>query len=331
MISLEYYQILLSFSLLTGVGTSLLFIPCLSCVAHWFLRRRGLANGIIFIGSGAGGVLFPLMIQALIPQIGWASSIRVMGGVLFVLCAISIAFCRSRIPPRKGNAVSWKDTLPDVRIFLDGTGAMALTTLGVLLVDLAYFIPVTYVPSYYLARQNLSSEEALTGAAAFGYQLLAILNAASCFGRVVAGHFGDTLGPYNVMIISLIGCVTSVLGLWLPDILNSELLNNALLIVFVAFFGFVSGANVSLTPNCLSQLCDVRDYGRYYASCYTVVAFGCLVSIPIAGTLLSAVHMSGREMYWGVALFTGLTYVASLACFLWVRVAVKGWSWRTHW
>jgi MFS family permease len=303
----------------------------MSCVAHWFLRRRGLVNGIIFIGSGSGGIVFPLMIQALIPEIGWAWSIRIMGFVLMVLCAFSIAFCRSRIPPRKGSAVSWKDTLPDIQIFFDGTGAMTLTTLGVLLVDLAYFIPVTYVPSYYLARQNLSSTEALSGAAAFAYQLLAVLNAASCFGRVAAGHYGDVFGPYNVMIVSLVGCIVSVMAFWLPDILVADLQNNAVLIVFVALFGFVSGSNVSLTPVCLAQLCDVRDYGRYYASCYTVVSLGVLVSLPIAGGLLDAVHVTGKEMYWGVALFTGLTHVASLACFMWVRIVVKGWDWRTRW
>jgi MFS family permease len=327
----EYWQILLSFSILTAIGSSLLLTPSMGCVAHWFMERRGLASGIAFIGGGFGGVLFPLMTQALLPQVGWAWSIRIIGFVLFALCAVSIAFCRSRVPPRNGVATSWRDTLPDVRIFFDGTGAMALTTVGVLLTDLAYFIPVTYVPSYYIERQNLSDSEALTGSAAFAYQLLAILSAASCLGRAVTGHFGDKFGRYNVMIISLFFCISSVLAFWLPDILVSQLPSNALLIVFVALFGFVSGSNVSLTPICLGQLCETHDYGRYYASCFTVVAFGVLVSIPIAGSLLSAVEASGKERYWAVAVFTGASYVASFVCFVCVRIKIKGWDWRTRW
>ncbi|KAI4151051.1 MAG: hypothetical protein LQ340_003726 [Diploschistes diacapsis] len=228
----EYYQILLSFSILTGIGSSLLLTPSIACVAHWFMERRGLASGIAFIGSGAGGVLFPLMIQSLLPQVGWGWSIRILGLELLVLCAISVAFCRSRVPPSKGAATTWRDTLPDPRIFLDETGAMAATTAGVLLTDLAYSIPITYVPIYYIDRQHLPHKEALTGLAAFAYQLLAILNAASCVGRCVAGGLADRFGRYNTMIVSLFLCTASVLCFWLPDILVPGLDNSGLLVSF---------------------------------------------------------------------------------------------------
>ncbi|OQD94063.1 hypothetical protein PENSOL_c028G07857 [Penicillium solitum] len=244
-VSTEYYQIFLSFSVMTGIGSSLLLTPSMGCVAHWFMERRGLASGIAFIGGGFGGVLFPLMIQSLLPQVGWGWSIRILGFVLFVLCAISVAFCRSRIPPRKGTETTWRDTLPDYKIFLDGTGAMALTTAGVLLTDLAYFIPITYIPRYYIDRQHLSDEEALTGSSAFAYQLLAILNSASCVGRYVAGDMADRFGRYNTMIVSLFFCTVSVLGFWLPDILAPDLDSYALLVVFILLFGFCSGSNPS--------------------------------------------------------------------------------------
>ncbi|KZF20558.1 MFS general substrate transporter [Xylona heveae TC161] len=327
----KYYQIFLSFSILTGIGSSLLLTPSMGCVAHWFMERRGLASGIAFIGGGFGGVLFPLMIQSLLPQVGWGWSIRILGFVLIVLCALSVAFCRSRVPSRKGPETTWRDTLPDPKIFMDGTGAMALTTVGVLLTDLAYFIPITYIPSYYIDRQHLSDKEALTGSAAFAYQLLAILNAASCVGRYVAGDLADRFGRYSTMIVSLFFCMVSVLCFWLPDILVPKLENYALLIVFILLFGFFSGSNVSLTPICLSQLCETQEYGRYYATCYTVVGFGVLASLPIAGSLLDAVEATGKEKYWGIALFAGLSYVAAFLSFIWVRVKVKGWNWRTKW
>ncbi|THZ06270.1 MFS general substrate transporter [Aureobasidium pullulans] len=147
-------MILLAFSLLTGLGSSLLLTPSMACVAHWFDARRGLASGIAWTGGGVGGVLFPLLIQSLLPHLGWAWCIRITAFLLLFLCLISILLCRSRIPPpnRKHATSPWRATLPDYRIFLDGTGAMASTTLGVLFVDLAYFIPITYLPSYYLSR-----------------------------------------------------------------------------------------------------------------------------------------------------------------------------------
>lgn len=303
----------------------------MGCVAHWFMKRRGLASGIAWIGSSFGGILIPLMIQSLLPQVGWEWSIRVLGFVLLALCTVSVVFCRSRVPPRKGEKTTWRDTLPDPRIFMDGTGAMALTTAGIVLMDLAYFIPITYIPSYYIDRQRLSHQDTLTGSAAFAYQLLAILNAASSVGRLVAGDMADRFGRYNTMIISLILCTISVICLWLPDTVVPSLESDALLVVFILIFGFCSGSNVSLTPICLGQLCKTYDYGRYYASCYTVVAFGVLASIPITGCLLDAVKATGKERYWAIALFAGLCYVGSFLCLLGVRIRAKGWNVRAQW
>lgn len=305
----------------------------MACVAHWFDTCRGLASGIAWTGGGFGGVLFPLVMQALVPKVGWGWCLRIVAFVLLTLCIFSVCFCRNRpsTPTSKHGISPWRSTLPDYRIFLDGTGAMAVTTLGTLFTDLAYYIPITYLPAYYLACQNISPDAGITGSAAFGYQLLAILNTASCFGRLTSGTLGDHFGHYNTMIVSLFFCAVSVLAFWIPDILAPDLPSSALLIVFVILFGFVSGSNVSLTPICLGQLCGIGDYGRYYASCYTVVAFGVLISLPSAGGILDAVDAAGKRKYWGVAVFTGLSYVAALACFVWVRIKVKGWNWRVKW
>jgi MFS family permease len=301
-------------------------------ISHWFNVKRGMASGFAFTGSGLGGVIFPLMIQALLPRLGWGWSTRIVGFVLLFLCVLSVALCRARLPPKQGSSMSWRDMLPSPRIFWDGMGAMAVTTAGVFLVEWAYFIPITYIPTYYLARQGLSGRDAVTGSdAAFAYQLLAILNAVSCFGRFFIGYIADRVGRYNTMIASTLLCLVSVVGLWLPDAVAHSPPNMALIVAFVVLFGFASGSNISLTPVCVGQLCGTQDYGRYYASAYTMVSFGCLTGIPIAGNLMKATDETGRGSFWGVILFTGLSYIASFACFLWVRVRIKGWDWRVIW
>ncbi|KAI1419153.1 major facilitator superfamily domain-containing protein [Xylaria sp. FL1777] len=329
--STEYYQFILAFSILAGGGASLLITPAMGSVAHWFFERRGLASGIAFTGGGAGGVLFPLMMQSLLPQVGWAWSIRILGFILLILCSTSVAFCQSRVPPRNGVHTTWRDMLPDLRIFLDGTGAMSMTTAALFLVDLAYLVPMTYIPSYYLDRQGLPAAKTLSGNAAFAYQLLAIANGSSCFGRYVAGAVADKFGRYNTLIISLFFCLASVAGFWLPDAIAPKANSTALLILFTTLFGFVSGSNVSLTPICLGQLCQIQDYGKYYATCYTVCSLGCLISIPIAGSLLDATGAAGKRGYWGAIVYTAGSYLAALLCVIWVRLRVKGWDLRTKW
>lgn len=328
----EYYQFILAFSILSGIGNSFLFTPAMGAISHWFNKRRGEASGFAFTGSGFGGVLFPLMMQSLLPRVGFAWSARIVGFVFLLLCALSVALCRSRLPRKMNNGAGmrWQDILPDMRIFKDGTGAMAVTTAGVFLIEWAYFIPVTYIPSYYLVREGLSDSEAISGAAAFAYQLLAIMNAVSCVGRYFIGYIADRTGRYNTIIVFTLICLMSVMGLWLPDALAPS--DKSLLIMFVVVFGFASGSNISLMPVCIGQLCATEDYGRYYATAYTVASIGCLTGIPIAGNLIAATASAGgRRGYWGVILFTGLSYVLALACFLWVRIRVKGWNIRTVW
>lgn len=223
----------------------------MGCIAHWFFKRRGLASGIAFIGGGFGGVLFPLVIQALLPRVGWAWSIRVLGFIMLILCFIGVLLCKGRVREMRGQdspTPTWRDAIPDPRIFIDGTGAMALSTAGIFFVDLAYLIPMTYVPSYYLVREDLPEDKILSSDASFAFQLLAIINAASCVGRYVAGDLADRFGRYNAIIVSLLLCAISVTCMFLPDVLISDLHNVALLVIFCILFGFVSGSNVSLTP-----------------------------------------------------------------------------------
>lgn len=259
---------------------------------------------------------------------------RVIGFVLLVLCLLSIMLCRGRLPTKKLGTPEnpYKDLLPSLGIFKDGTGAMLVTTLGVFFVEWAYFVPITYVPSYYLIRQGLhGAENAVNGEAKFAYQLLAILNASSCFGRYLPGYLADKIGRFNTMIIGSLLALISVAGLWLPDCLSDQPPSLALLIAFVVIFGFASGANITLTPICIGQLCRTEDYGRYYATAFTVCSFGCLTSIPIAANLSTVTGASGRRSFWALILFTCISYVAAFACFFWVRVTRKGMDWRTVW
>jgi MFS family permease len=98
-----------------------------------------------------------------------------------------------------------------------------------------------------------------------------------------------------------------------------------LTIVYALLFGFASGSNISLTPVCVGQLCATEEYGRYYATCYTLVAFGTLTGIPIAGVLL---QVCGGG-YLGVVIFTGACYVLSLIMMVAARVVKVGWKVKT--
>lgn len=176
-----------------------------------------------------------------------------MGFIFAFLLLLANLLIRSRLPPTKGASV-----LPDFTIFRDPT--FALTTAGVFFIEWGLFVPLAYIPSYALAHQV---------SPAFAYQILAVVNAGSFFGRWLPGYIADRLGRFNTMILTVALCLITTLALWLPA--GDSV---AMQCVYAVLFGFASGSNISLTPVCVGQLCRTENYGRYYATCYTIVSFG---------------------------------------------------------
>lgn len=104
----RYWQLLLAQGLCTGLGNGLLFCPILSLLSTYFSKRRSLAIGIAASGSATGGLVFPVIVQQLLPKIGFAWTVRVLGFVMLALQALTLAFSRTRLPPRKsGPLVEW--------------------------------------------------------------------------------------------------------------------------------------------------------------------------------------------------------------------------------
>ena len=126
------------------------------------------------------------------------------------------------------------------------------------------------------------------------------------------------------MIITVSLCLISVLAVWLTNSPQDGPRGIAQLLIFCVLFGFASGSNISLTPVCVGQLCETEVFGRWYAGLYTVVSFGCLTGIPIAGQLLAV--DGGGGGYESLIGFVGACYGVGLMCFVWARVLKVGWS-----
>jgi len=242
-------------------------------------------------------------LQALFPKIGWAWSTRVVALISLVLLIVANLLIRSRLPSRKATK---ENILPDFRIFRDPV--FALTTAGIFFVEWGLFVPLTYLSSYALSYGVSTS---------FAYQLIAILNVGSCFGRYFPGFVADKVGRFNAIIVTVFMCLVFTLALWLPAHGSVPLI-----IVYALVFGFASGTGISLTPVCVGQLCKVENYGRYYATCYTFVSFGSLTGVPIAGQLVT--RCNGQ--YWGLIVFTSCSYAASTLMLTTARMVGAGWK-----
>jgi MFS family permease len=202
--------------------------------------------------GGLGGVIFPLILEPLFKSIGFAWATRVFGFILLALLLVANLLIKSRLPHRKLTKV-----IPDLRIF--GDKSLTLITVAVFLIEFALFIPLAYISSYGVAYGDNPN---------FGANALAVMNAGSVVGRLLAGWVSDRFGRFNTLMCTILLCAATTFGLWLPAKSSKPMLW-----AFSVLFGVTSGSNLSLSPVCVGQLCKTEHYGRYYATCYMVVSF----------------------------------------------------------
>lgn len=317
----QYWHFILVFSILGGTGTSLVFTPSIAAVGHWFYVRRGTFTGLACVGGSLGGIVFPLTLQALFEKqdIGWAWSQRILALINLPLAILANLLVRSRLPAKR--PVEKSQIMPDPRIFRDPT--FALVTLAVFFVEWGLFVPISYLTDFAL-RIGVHEK--------FSYQLIAIFNAGSCLGRWLPGLIADRVGRFNALIFTTVICWVGTFAFWIPaEVLDQSAQSTriGLLIVFSVVFGFGSGSGISLIPVCVGQLCKTEEYGRYYATCYTLVSFATLTGIPLAGAVVTATE--GRR-YWGLIVFTGLSYAVSTGVFIAAKGVKVGFGrgiWRT--
>lgn len=274
-----YWQFLLVFGFLMGISHSLLFTPSITTIGHYFLKRRGYATGLAVTGGSMGGIVFTLLIRKFDELLGFAWSVRIIGAMSIALIISGVVLIKGRnfhgIDPATGRESKERPKFSlglvarniDIRAFLDVR--FTLTTIGIFCIEWALFTPITYLATYALALDGFPTDLA--------YQLLAIMNAGSVFGRWLPGIIADKIGRFNTMIFTVGICIISVFGLWLPSWYARDqgpAVQQGTLITFALLYGFGSGSGISLTPVCVGQISKTEDYGKRYGTCYFVVSFG---------------------------------------------------------
>lgn len=298
---------MLAQGVLGGMASGILFAPVMTCVSHYFHKRRATALGVTVAGSSLGGVIFPIALTKMLgnESLGFGWSVRIVGFIILFLLLIAMATVRGRLPPRGG------------KIFLPAAFTRVpytLITLGIFFMMWGLFTPFFYLPQY---AQSHGMEPQLSS------YLLSILNAVSLVGRILPGLLADKVGRFNVLIINS-SCTGILLFCWMA------ITSKTSIIVFAALYGFFSGGIVSLMSPCIAQVTSSPDQiGTHLGMSMAIVGIAGLTGTPICGALLEryasytqAAVFSGAVMIFGAALVTVARFhlQAKLLSIVWSRL-----------
>jgi MFS family permease len=152
------------------------------------------------------------------------------------------------------------------------------------------FMPFFYLPTFGVAH-GMSTQLAS--------YIVAILNGASFFGRVIPGVLGDRVGRLNMLFGAAL--VTGILILCMQ-----ALDSNASIIAFSGLYGFFSGAIVSgMTAAFATVPENPREIGTYMGMAMACTSVAALIGPPIDGAFVK--NFGGFDQ---VAIFSGIVVIA---------------------
>lgn len=285
----QYWQIFLAQGFCIGLGAGCIFLPSVALVATYFSTRRALAIGVVASGGSFGSVIYPIIFHRLQPRIGFPWAMRVIGFIILGTLLISIAVMRTRLPPAKKSRA-----MLDLPAFKNAP--FSLFSLGLFLAFAGLYVPIFYIIIFSEVHVHIGND--------LSFYLLAVLNGASGFGRILPGLLADRFGALEMIVIFT---VASAIFAYIGVVINSL----GGLTVFAIFYGFVSGAVVSLPSAVVAAIAPMGLVGTWMGMAFCFAAIGILIGSPIAGTIINVPqnHFAGGFVFSGsVVMAAGVSF-----------------------
>ncbi|KAL2016247.1 hypothetical protein VTK56DRAFT_4023 [Thermocarpiscus australiensis] len=279
----RYWHFMLAQGVLTGVAMAMLQVPAFAAVSQYFDKRRAAALGVVVSGSSLGGVIFPIALSKMLngTDLGFGWSVRIMGFAVIPLLGFAAFAVTQRLPSRKTSFFIGA-------AFRNAKFMLLIFTLFLSFVGM--FAPLFFLPTYAVTRGM---------DAALASYLLAIVNAASTFRRIIPGVLADKYGRMNAFGTGAL--LTGVIVLCMTTAVNT-----AGLVVFAIAFGFASGTIISGGSAAISTCVDdPRNLGTYVGMGMALASTASLLGPPVNGALL--------DRYGGFLQATIFSGVLSLA------------------
>ncbi|XP_066267268.1 monocarboxylate transporter 13-like [Branchiostoma lanceolatum] len=271
--------------LVTGLGFSLMYTPCITMVGLYFSRRRSLATGIGLSGAGVGVFAFPPIFQLLIDNYGWKNALLIFAGIV-LNGSVFGALLRPLHLKSTLRPVKVENQESDHEEQAIGLCNRVSNTFGLYLLKDPYFAAFSvcqvlfgfgaFVPFVHLVAhaRDLGIEPQ---PAAF---LVSVIGITDMLSRIGYGWLSD-----SGLFVRMRGYTVCVAGFGLCHIFVPFARTYPSLVAYCLFFGLFQGCCACQVAVILADICGVKKLGSAIGLCYTVTGLALLFGPPMAGRL----------------------------------------------
>ncbi|KAH6611902.1 major facilitator superfamily domain-containing protein [Boeremia exigua] len=291
-----------------ALGGGLAWTPILFYIEEWWVRRRGFAYGVTMAGLGLSGAILPVILEWLLQNYGFRTTLRVCALSFVALNFPILFFFKPRLPQSQVN-LPFKFDMS----FWTCSNFLILQSCNVLQ-GVGYFLPAIYLPTFARSLGANTIESTVT---------VILLNAAAFVGSLTMGVAVDRYDVVNCLLVAAIGSASGVFLLWG---LSTSLVP---LYIFSIVYGAFAGCQASSWSGIIRVTKEKRisaDSGMIFAFLSAGKGVGNLASGPLSEALLHAgdfrAGFAYGSGYGALIVFTGATALLSGWGFLAKRV---GW------
>ncbi|MDB5883209.1 MAG: oxlT [Ramlibacter sp.] len=269
--------IYLTYGLLGGIGTGIIYIGIVGLMVRWFPDRRGFAAGIVAAGYGMGAILTTFPVSASLTASGWQHTLLVFGIVFGI---IGLAAAQGlRMPPQEWMAqhesvhssvadVPSRQMLKSPVFWLMFVMMTMMSTSGLMVIS---------------QMGSFAKDFGVTNAMVWGLAALPLALTIDRFTngltRPFFGWVSDQIGRENTMVVAF-GLEGIAMTLWLITRDNAVLF---VLLSGVVFFGW--GEIFSLFPSTLTDTFGTKHATMNYGFLYIAQGLGSVLGGPLAALL----------------------------------------------
>jgi MFS transporter, OFA family, oxalate/formate antiporter len=274
----------LTYGLLCGLGTGIVYIGIIGLMVKWFPDRRGFATGIVAAGYGFGAIFSTFPIDDMMKAKGYQPTLLTFGAIFAVVGLLAALMLRA---PRDGE-IAIKPLLEGEVTARDYSPGEMLKTPIFWLMFLMFSMMSTgglMVITQFKSFAGAFGIDGKTMITVFGFALAAI-PAALTFDRVTNGltrpFFGwisDNIGRENTMAIAFI---LEGIAIWLMLQFRTDPFMFVLLSGLV-FFGW--GEIFSLFPSTLTDTFGAKNATTNYGFLYMAQGVGSILGAPVAAMI----------------------------------------------
>ncbi|KAI4244307.1 MAG: hypothetical protein L6R40_003033 [Gallowayella cf. fulva] len=285
-------HLILTQGVLYAIGGVMIYCPTIVFLDEWFVRRKGLAFGMMWAGTGVSGIVLPFIMSALLARFSFQTTLRAYAVALVLLALPLLYFVRPRLPLAQTSLQRRLD-LGFLR-----TSIFWVPQTCNIIQGLGYFIPNIYLPTY-------AKSQGMTGTE--GTLMLALVNMGVVFGAIWAGALTDRMHVSSVMAICSMGAALAVFVFWAGG-------------YSATYSGIVSKVR---------EVDGAADMGMVIGFLALGRGIGAVASGPLSEALLHLQSWKGEAKfgygtgYGGLIVFTGITAAAGGSSWIARRI---GWT-----